>query len=110
MSNYNNKDLNQFSDIFKALSNVHRLNVFLYLAEYCNPGEPSTDKEMRMTVGELGEGLNIAPSTVSHHLKELRRAGLIRMDRKGKNIECWVEQETIDNMVMFFQQSTKGGQ
>ncbi|WP_396266326.1 ArsR/SmtB family transcription factor [Halobacillus amylolyticus] len=46
---------------------------------------------MRMTVGELGERLNIVPSTVLHHLKELRQAGLIRMDRKGKNIECLVD-------------------
>ncbi|QAS52978.1 hypothetical protein HLI_12640 [Halobacillus litoralis] len=109
MSNYNNENLNKFSEIFKALSNVHRLNVFLYLAEHCTPGESSTDKEMRMTVGELGEGLNIAPSTVSHHLRELRRAGLIRMERKGKNIECWAEQKTVDQMVMFFQNS-KGGE
>ncbi|SFK03805.1 ArsR family transcriptional regulator [Halobacillus dabanensis] len=109
MSNYNNENLNQFSEMFKALSNVHRLNIFLYLAEYCNPGELSTEKEMRLTVGELGEGLNIAPSTVSHHLKELRRTGLIRMDRQGKNIECWVEEKTIDQLVEFFQTS-KGGE
>ncbi|UOQ43724.1 metalloregulator ArsR/SmtB family transcription factor [Halobacillus salinarum] len=105
MSKYNNKNLNQFSEMFKALSNVHRLNIFLYLAEYCHQGELSTEKEMRLTVGQLGERLNIAPSTVSHHLKELRRTGLIRMDRQGKNIECWVEEKTIDRLVAFFQTS-----
>ncbi|RSL32407.1 ArsR family transcriptional regulator [Salibacterium salarium] len=92
-----------FSDMFKALSNTHRLQIFLYLANNCFPGELSTEEEMRISVGELGDGLNIAPSTVSHHLKELRQAGLIRMERKGKNIECWIEPETLDQLVDFFQ-------
>ncbi|MFB5660945.1 ArsR/SmtB family transcription factor [Alteribacillus sp. HJP-4] len=105
MSNNKNENTMEFSAMFKALSNEHRLHVFLYLAKYCIPGELSTEREMRLTVGELGEGLNIAPSTVSHHLKELRQAGLIRMDRKGKNIECWVEQATVDKIIMFFQQA-----
>ncbi len=58
--------------MFKALSNTHRLEVFLYLANNCFPGETSTDKEMHSSVGELGDRLGITPSTVSHHLKELR--------------------------------------
>lgn len=108
MSKYNNENVERYSEIFKALSNPHRLNVFLYLAKNCYPGELSTDEEMRATVGELGEGLGIAPSTVSHHLKELRRSGLVRMERKGKSIECWVEPETLDGLILFFQHA-KGG-
>ncbi|MFZ4452616.1 ArsR/SmtB family transcription factor [Salibacterium aidingense] len=105
MSNYKIEinDIVPFSDMFKALSNPHRLQIFLYLANHCFPGELSTEEEMRTSVGELGEGLGIAPSTVSHHLKELRQAGLIRMERSGKNIECWVEPETLDHLVHFFQ-------
>ncbi|MFG6146921.1 ArsR/SmtB family transcription factor [Halobacillus sp. B23F22_1] len=109
MSNYNNVNVEDFSEKFKALSNPHRLNIFLYLAKNCFPGELSTEKEMRMTVGELGEGLGIVPSTVSHHLKELRHAGLIRMERKGKSIECWVELHSVNGLIEFFEQ-TKGGQ
>ncbi|MCP3027165.1 helix-turn-helix transcriptional regulator [Halobacillus sp. A5] len=109
MSNYNNINLQEYSDRFKALSNPHRLNIFLYLAKNCYPGELSTEKEMRMTVGELGEGLGIVPSTVSHHLKELRNAGLIRMERKGKNIECWVEPRSVDGLIEFFIDA-KGGE
>ncbi len=51
---------------------------------------------MRQCVGELGQDLDIDPSTVSHHLKELRRAGLIRVERRGKNILCWVDRETVE--------------
>lgn len=110
MSNIKNEmnNIKQFSEMFKALSNSHRLEIFLYLANHCFPGETSTDEEMRSSVGELGEGLGIAPSTVSHHLKELRQSGLIRMERKGKSIECWVEPETLEKLIKFFK-NAKGG-
>ncbi len=110
MSKYkiNSKDVTAFSEMFKALSNPYRLQIFLYLANNCYPGEISTPEEMRTSVGELGEGLGIAASTVSHHLKELRQAGLIRMERKGKNIECWVESNTVTQLALFFK-NAKGG-
>jgi ArsR family transcriptional regulator len=52
-------------------------------------------EQARRYVGELGEELNIAPSTVSHHIKELRHAGIIVVERRGKNIECWVNEEAV---------------
>ncbi len=52
--------------------------------------------QARRCVGELGEQLNIAPSTVSHHIKELRQAGIIVVERLGKNIECWVNEEAVN--------------
>jgi len=50
---------------------------------------------LRQCVGELGKGLEIDPSTVSHHIRELRQSGLIRMERRGKNMLCWVDPETV---------------
>jgi ArsR family transcriptional regulator len=35
-------------------------------------------------VGDLAARLDIAPSTVSHHLKELARAGIVRRERDGR--------------------------
>lgn len=55
-------------------------------------------EEARRYVGELGEELNIAPSTVSHHIKELRHAGIIVVERRGKNIECWLNEEAVQAM------------
>ena len=54
-----------------------------------------SDVAGKRCVGERGQDLEIDPSTVSHHLKELRRSGLIRMERRGKNIICWVDQEMV---------------
>ena len=57
---------------------------------------------MRSCVSDLGTDLGIAPSTVSHHLKELRRAGLIRMQRSRQNVECWVDPGSLDELADFF--------
>ena len=52
-------------------------------------------------VGELGKDLGIVPSTVSHHIKELRQAGLIRMQRNGQNIECSVDRSALNDLACF---------
>ena len=57
---------------------------------------------MRTCAGEVGEGLGIAPSTVSHHLKELRRAGLIKVEKRGQRAECWVDPEILAELAEFF--------
>jgi len=101
MSNYESNQ--QQAEMFKALSNPHRLALFSRLMTCCAPGTKcSTDEAVRFCVGELGEGLDIAPSTLSHHLKELNRAGLVSMERRGKNVECWLEPETLRNLAAFF--------
>jgi ArsR family transcriptional regulator len=104
MSNYRNIELEQYSGIFKALSNPHRLNIFLRLATCCSPGTACDTNEICECVGELSKNLSIAPSTVSHHIKELNRAGLISLRRRGQNVECSVSQETLDRLSAFFKQ------
>ncbi len=104
MSNNRNNGIERFSDMFKALSNPHRLKIFVRLANCCGPNMAcSVDSdEMKTCVGELGRDLGIVPSTVSHHIKELHRAGLIRMERRGQKIDCWVDSETIGALADFF--------
>ena len=102
MSNYQTM-IQQQAERFKALSNPHRLALFQQLCSCCVPGSVCQPNEaIRYCVGELGQGLDIAPSTLSHHLKELHRAGLIVMQRSGKNIECWVEPDTLSGLARFF--------
>lgn len=96
MSNYAALQVHQFAEVFKALANPNRLQIFLRLASCCPPGTKCDSEAMvRQGVGELGQDLEIDPSTVSHHLKELRRAGLIRTARRGKHILCWVDRDTV---------------
>lgn len=96
-------------EVFKALSNPHRLQLFRRLMGCCAPGTRcSVDEATRFCVGELGEELDIAPSTLSHHLKELNRAGLVRMERQGRHIQCWVEPETLTELAGFFSGQASG--
>ena len=92
--------------MFKALSNPHRLSLFNRLMSCCEPGTRcQTDAAVHINVGQLGEGVDIAPSTLSHHLKELNRAGLIHMARSGKRVECWVEPRVLEQIGAFFRAS-----
>ena len=95
MSKYRN-DIDGLANIFKALSNPHRLRIFLRLLEICPEGCCSTDdSEACECVGEVSKNLGIVPSTVSHHIKELNRAGLIDLERDGQSVMCRVNPEAI---------------
>ncbi len=107
MSKYQDKNIEKFAEMFKALSNSNRLRIFLRLVSCCQPGtvtsiKSNADPEGCACVGELGQDLGIVPSTISHHIKELRRAGLIRMERRGQKIECSIDPETIAALQCFF--------
>lgn len=97
MSNYKTIDTERLAEMFKALSNPNRLHIFLRMLDLCPPEgkEYCCEEALQCCVGELGESIDVAPSTLSHHVKELRRAGLIRMERSGKNIKCSLNTEAL---------------
>ena len=107
MSNYG-IDIQKRAEMFKALGNPHRLSIFQQLTQCCAPGTACDVKDAHITVGDIGDKLDIAPSTVSHHLKELFRAGLIQTRRNGKNIECRIEPELLHELSQFFSSEIKG--
>ena len=109
----NGDNTERLAEAFKALSNPNRLRIFLQLMNCCTPGTVcsaegvtadlvTTDHVTKSCVGDLGEGLAIAASTLSHHIKELNRAGLIHMERRGQHIDCWVDPDTVDELNRFF--------
>ena len=103
MSNSKNIQVDEFSEIFKALSNANRLRIFLRLASCCKPGTVGyMDESAKAYIGELGEEVNGVKSTVSHHIKELRHVGLIRTERQGQRIACWVDPHMLDTLKEFF--------
>lgn len=103
MSNYRSKV--HLAEIFKALSNPHRLEIFYRLSTCCEPGTACSIDATRMCVSDIGSDMDIAASTLSHHIKELTRAGLLRTERKGKQIECWVEPDTARGLLLFIKES-----
>ena len=106
MSNNRIIDINQLAEVFKALSNPNRLRIFTRLT--CCAGkvqDANSDNQICECVGMLGNDLEIAPSTVSHHLKELKHSGLITMARRGQNVECQINPEVLDLLVTFFKET-----
>ncbi len=85
--------------LFRALSNEHRLAIFEYLRRY----ELSCDDPAAgCTVGEIAKQYDLALSTVSHHLKELKEAGLIRCEQRGQFTYCVVNQEQVEELRAYF--------
>ena len=103
MSNSRTISSNEMADVFKALSNPNRLQIYQRLLNCCTPGTVcSSDVVNGFCVGELGQDIAVAPSTLSHHIKELQRAGLIITQRNGKNVECFVDPTKIQTLRDFF--------
>jgi ArsR family transcriptional regulator len=74
----------RISSTFKALSNETRLAVFENIR--LGRGQAILDKDNRLSVCSVASNFNISLSTISHHMKELRNAGLIRCERRGQTI------------------------
>jgi ArsR family transcriptional regulator len=61
----------------KALADPARVKIMSFLFS-SSAGEENS--------GELAAVLRLTESTVSHHLTQLRRAGLVESDRRGMNV------------------------
>ena len=103
MSKYKSLESDQLIDIFKALANSHRLKIYNILTNCCTPGTScASDEVFSCCVGDLDSQLDIAASTLSHHLKELNRAGLIDMKRDGKQVFCSVNTNRLEQLQQLF--------
>jgi ArsR family transcriptional regulator, arsenate/arsenite/antimonite-responsive transcriptional repressor len=60
-----------------ALGHDARLSIFRLLVRAGSEG---------LRVGEIGDHLNLAPSTLAHHLSTLVAAGLVLQERQGREV------------------------
>ena len=94
---------------FKALGDPTRLRIFQFLRSCCCPVAVEDSGDVRPvegpTVGEVCcsvTGADQITSTVSRHLRELKMAGLITIERRGKNMICGVNREAIADLAAYF--------
>lgn len=78
------KDDTWLSDIFKALSHPARINILRILAQ----------KNVCMC-GDIVDLLPLSQSTVSQHLKELKRVGLIGGEIDGPKVCYCIDNKTL---------------
>ena len=75
----------QFERIAKALADPRRVAVLEAIA-----------REDRCACQDLREQFPISKATMSHHIKELVRAGLIEARREGQFLHCQVRPEAME--------------
>lgn len=93
-------DPQALAKMFKALSNPNRLRLFTEIFESHGAYE-GTDHTCFLS--SIMDRLNIQAPTVSHHLKELVSAGLVRTDREGKFVTCQVNPKAVEQLRAFLQ-------
>lgn len=76
----------------EALGNPTRLKIYRMLVRAGHDG---------LAVGRLQESLDIAGSTLSHHLKTLVIVGLVAQERQGTTLICRANYETMSGLVDF---------
>jgi DNA-binding transcriptional ArsR family regulator len=87
------------SKVFTALGDEHRQRILLLFEQ----GE-------HLNVGQIAEVSTLARSTVSHHLKVLREAGVLRSEKIGKEVWFWIDRawllEVFTNVVNYIKETT----
>ena len=83
-----------------ALAQTSRLAIFRWLVELGPEGA---------CPGDIGESLEIAPATLSFHLKTLLHAGLIQADRSGRFIRYRADFRAMQALLDFLSQNCCGG-
>jgi len=104
MSKFRNEDIERLAGMLKALASPQRLRLFVQLTDCCEPERSCTltPSGLRRCVGDLARDVDLSASTVSHHLKELRQSGVLKMQRSGQRIQCWVSEEAVRLLAEFF--------
>ncbi len=105
------------ANLFKALGEPTRLRIFEFLRSCCCPVAVEESGDVRPvfgpTVGEVCcriTGANRINSTISEHLKELREAGLITIERRGRNMICGVNNEVVADLAVYLAQAPVGNE
>ena len=75
-----------------ALGHDARLSIFRLLVKAGDDG---------LRVGDIGEHLGLAPSTLAHHLSTLVDAGLVLQDRRGREVFNRVDYPAMNRVLDF---------
>ncbi len=78
---FNNDDLTRLLD---AVSEPMRMQMVFLLTEHD-----------RLNVGEIARQFHISRPAISHHLKVLKDAGIVRSEKSGQAVYYWIDSQRI---------------
>ena len=79
------KEWRNLSRVFTALGDEHRQRILL-----------TFERGERLNVGQIVAVSTLSRSAVSHHLKLLREAGVLKSEKVGKEVFYWVDKEFLE--------------
>ena len=74
MTEYNELDLLQLAELYKVLGDSTRIRILELLSR------------QELCVQDIADGLNMTQSAISHQLRLLKQAALVKCRREGKSI------------------------
>jgi DNA-binding transcriptional ArsR family regulator len=84
--------------VFTALGDEHRQRILMLF-----------DRNERLNVGQIAAVSTLARSTVSHHLKILHEADVLRSEKIGKEVWFWINrpwlEETFGNVLGYVREN-----
>ena len=88
--------LNNSAQLAKALGDANRLRILRYLGEE------------RKSVSALVEQLGLSQPLVSHHLRELRRVLLVKVERQGPFVYYSLSDVQVLNLLQDLEELAQG--
>ena len=76
--------------ILAELGHETRLSIFRLVIKYGDKG---------VSVGEVGQQLSIAPSTLNFHLSRLVEAQIIKQNKQGRTIYCHADVAILNSAI-----------
>jgi len=87
-----NEQIHRYADAFAALGAEPRLRIVRLLLSAHPDG---------LVVNEIGQELDIAASTLSHHLDKLKNEGLVRVQRQSTFLRYTANTEALQELLGF---------
>jgi DNA-binding transcriptional ArsR family regulator len=86
------EDVSRYADMLAAMGTEPRLRIMRLLLSAHPEG---------LVVGEIGDELGIAGSTLSHHLEKLKNEGLVFVRRESTFLRYSANTETLQELLGF---------
>lgn len=83
--------INRYADMFTAMGTEPRLRIMRILSAHPEG----------MVVGDIGSELQIAASTLSHHLDKLKNEGLVNVRRAGTYLWYSANTDALQELLSF---------